>query len=170
MRVARHFGFIDLPPNFAPIAAVALFAGARIKNPRAAFFIPIFAMLASDALIGFYDLWIMGSVYVSFAFSGVIGRAIRKRVTPFKLTSATLISSALFFFITNAAVWMFSGMYPRTLAGLAESYTMGLPFLRFTIFGDLFYTVLIFGIYELVHVWIKTLSAVKPISLPIKKS
>lgn len=170
MRVARHFGLINLPPNFAPIAAIALFAGARIKNRAAAIFIPLFAMLAADAFIGFYDFRIFGSVYISFALSGLIGRAIRKRVTPFRIIGASLFSSTIFFLITNAAVWFFSGMYSKTISGLMESYAMGVPFWRFTILGDLFYTVFIFGTHYLVNLWTQQLFTKKRASALIRKS
>lgn len=40
-------------------------------------------------------------------------------------------------------------MYERGLNGLIESYAMGLPFFRWTLLGDLFYTVVFFGTYEL---------------------
>lgn len=170
LRIARHFDFLHLPPNFAPITAIALFAGARMEKRSLAVLVPLAAMVASDAIIGFYDARILASVYASFILSGALGMLIRKRVTLWRVSGSAIASSLLFFLITNAAVWLFSGMYPSTLAGLAESYSMGLPFFRFTLLGDLFYTIVIFGIYEVVHIWIKVLSTTKPLNALIWKS
>ena len=54
-----------------------------------------------------------------------------------------LLSSISFFVITNFGVWLLG--YPKTWTGLAECYTLALPFFR-NLMGDLFYSgVLIFG-------------------------
>ena len=56
---------IPHPYNFAPITAMALFAGAHISNRFFSFFIPLAALFISDLVIGFYaHMWI---IYVSFA-------------------------------------------------------------------------------------------------------
>jgi len=170
LRVARHFGFINLPPNFAPIAAVALFAGAKMERRTLAIFIPLAAMLVSDSIIGFYDFRILGSVYISFAISGVLGFFLRKRVNVWRVGISALFASIIFFLITNAAVWLFSGIYPVTIAGLLESYIMGLPFFRFTFLGDLFYTAVIFGVYEVVNLWTQTLLRTKAMRAIIRRS
>src|SRR5512134_3643788 len=41
------------PPNFAPVAAIGLFAGAMIGR-RAGWLVPFVALLASDLVLGFY--------------------------------------------------------------------------------------------------------------------
>lgn len=142
LRLAPH------PPNFAPIAAMALFGGAYF-NRGYAFLVPIVAMLASDLFIGFYSPVVMGSVYGSFILAGLIGLWLKKRKSPRNVILAAIGSSVLFFLITNFAVWL-GGWYPRSLTGLIECYTLALPFFRNTILGDLFYTGVFFGGYELV--------------------
>jgi len=62
---------------------------------------------------------------------------------------ASISSSLLFFFITNFGVWA-AGSYARDIQGLVESYIMGLPFLRGTVFGDLFYNGLFFSMYYII--------------------
>jgi hypothetical protein len=44
-----------------------------------------------------------------------------------------------------------NGIYDRSLIGLMESYVAGLPFLRGTMLGDVFYTGALFGGYEFVR-------------------
>lgn len=130
-RIAPH------PANVAPIAAIALFAGVYLDK-RYAFILPVAAMLLSDIVVGFYALPIMFSVYGTFLLIGFMGIMIRKHKTFSRVATATIIGSLLFFLTTNAAVWAFGTMYPHTAAGLVQSYIMGLPFLKGTLFGDLF--------------------------------
>src|SRR3990167_3832661 len=135
------------PPNFAPIAAMALFGGAYL-NPRYAILVPLLALFLSDFFIGFYSPVVMASVYGSFALVGLIGMWLRKRKSPGNVIAAAIGSSLLLFLITNFAVWA-AGAYARDLSGLVQSYIMGVPFLRGTLSGDLFYTAVFFGGYEL---------------------
>jgi hypothetical protein len=44
------------PPNFTPIAAMALFGGAQFADKRAALLVPLAAMLLSDLALGLHAL------------------------------------------------------------------------------------------------------------------
>lgn len=140
------------PPNFAPIGALALFAGVYAsKISKWYLLVPLVTMFASDLFVGFYEPKTMAVVYISFFAIGLIGLLIR--VFKAKLQTVmlgTLAGSVLFYLTTNFAVWEFSGMYAPTLDGLLLSYYMALPFLKFTLLGDFFYVALFFGIYEFV--------------------
>lgn len=138
------------PANFAPITAIAMFGGLYLPR-RMAFVVPLAAMLIGDVFIGFYSLPIMASVYGSFLLAGAIGLWVKKRKSFATVLGGTLLSSILFFLITNAAVWAFGAMYPPTLSGLFESYTMGLPFFRNSALGDLVYTGIMVGGMETVR-------------------
>ena len=74
-----------------------------------------------------------------------------KRVSPIRVGAAAIVSSVLFFAITNFGVWLFSGFYPRTLAGLEACYVAAIPFFQNTIAGDLFFSGLLFGGFALVE-------------------
>ena len=134
-------------PNFAPITAMALFGGAHL-NKRYALEVPMLAMLISDFFLGFHDT--MPYVYASFFMVGLLGLWVRDHNNWKNILVASFGSSILFFFVTNFGVWL-SGWYPRTLNGLMESYLMAVPFFRGTLAGDLFYTGVFFGGYELMH-------------------
>ena len=146
--MAASLRLIPHAPNFAPIAAMALFGGAYL-NRSYALLVPIVALFVSDLFIGFYSPVVMISVYGSFVLVGLIGLWLRSRKSPRNVVFTAVGSSILFFLVTNLAVWL-GGWYPRNLAGLAECYTLALPFFRNTILGDLFYTGVFFGGYELV--------------------
>lgn len=135
------------PPNFTPIAAMALFGGAHFENRRAAFLIPCAAMLLSDWVLGFHGL--MPVVYGSFALTVGLGMGLRDRRSPGRIAAAATFSAVLFFITTNFGVWAFESLYPKTLAGLMTCYTMALPFFRNTLAGTLTYAAILFGAFAL---------------------
>ncbi len=141
------------PMNFAPITAIALFGGAYLDR-RLAFIVPLLAMLISDAFIGFYSgfYW----VYGAFIVIGFIGLWLRNKMDEpagkkiLFIGSSALVSSVIFFLITNFAFLYPPTMYPHTFDGIIASYAAGIPFFRNTLAGDLIYTAMMFGVYELV--------------------
>jgi len=141
-------------PNFVPVAALALWAGAYLPK-RWGMTVPLAVMLASDALIGFYDWRLMFVVYASFALAVFVGWWVRKNRSVARVVVGSLVGSMFFFLATNFAVWAFSSWYPHNLAGLFETYAMGAPFFRNTVLGDLFYSGVLFGSYALIKAFAK---------------
>jgi hypothetical protein len=141
---------IPHPPNFTPLAAMAL-AGGVYLDRRFALLVPVLALFLSDAILGFHNL--MAFVYGSFLAIGFLGFWLRSHKKPVFVFGSALASSALFFIVTNLGVWAMGGptLYPKTLAGLMECYTLAIPFFRNTLFGDLIYTGALFGMFEFVH-------------------
>jgi hypothetical protein len=131
-------------PNFTPVAASALFAGAVLRSRTLALAVPLAAMVISDLLIGWHDWRLMGVVYASLALPALLGMWGRARAA-IVLVPLALSSSLLFFATTNFAVWAFSGMYAHDLHGLVHCYVAALPFLQNTVIGDMFWTTLLFG-------------------------
>ncbi len=136
------------PLNFTPIGAIALFAGTYITNKKHAFLLPMITLLVSDILLqlvngsGFYRDMIF--VYGSFALVTAIGFILRGREQRQTIMVASLVSSILFFFITNFGTWLMYDMYPKTGAGLISCYIAGIPFFKGTVMGDLFYNIILF--------------------------
>lgn len=143
--------------NFASVGAMALFAGAYFSNRAMAYFIPIAALLISDAYIGFYG-WAMLPVYGSFALIIALGTLIGKRVTPITVLLGSLTGSVLFFLITNFALFYPPTMYPHTFAGIMLSYEKALPFFRSTLQSDLFFNCVLFGSFYLARLKFPKLS------------
>lgn len=165
LRLAPH------PWNFTPVGAIALFAGATVRDRRLAFLFPLLVMFATDAIMGFNKLSPL--VYASFLLSVLIGRAVvgaglqpgqrakraseshpesntspRKHLVP-QIAAATFLGSIQFFLITNFGVWAFLNTYPRTGAGLAACYIAGIPLFWNTLAGDATYAALLFGTFAL---------------------
>jgi len=143
------------PPNFAPVAAMALFGGVYFSSKKLGLALPILAMLISDIFIGFYYPLLMLSVYGSFLLCGILGIWLKKQKKWYTVLGSSLSCSALFFIITNFGVWAFTPWYPKTLLGLADCYIMAIPFFKNTLLGDLFYVTILFGVYEMVNLWIR---------------
>ncbi|CAH0995545.1 hypothetical protein EMA8858_01668 [Emticicia aquatica] len=155
--------FLPHPFNFTPIAAIALFGGAYFTNRWQAIAVPMGAMLLSDTMLeiltgyGFHSGMIL--VYGVFALVTILGMVLLKNVNPVRVISASIVSSLIFFLITNFAFLYPEaviadpnlGHYPHNLSGIIASYTAGIPFLRNQILGDLFFSGVLFGGFALLQ-------------------
>ena len=133
---------IPHPPNFTPVIAMAVFMPYLSRNVYSAMLVPLLAMFVSDLYLGFHSS--MFWVYISILLGTTLSHytmSIKK--TYVHLGSNALVSSTIFFVITNFAVWMSGTMYPLTLDGLIICYTMAIPFFGNTLAGTLFYVSLL---------------------------
>jgi hypothetical protein len=139
-------------PNFTPIAAIALFGGVNFKSKPMAFLVPLIAMFISDCCLqlttgyGFHNT--IGYVYASFALTTLLGMYVGKNASVRNIFTASLLSSVLFFIITNFGCWAAGGFQGGT-AGLATTYVAGIPFFGPTLIGDLFFNGILFGSFYL---------------------
>jgi hypothetical protein len=147
-RVSPHLA------NFAPAASLALLSGVVFRSRLA--LIPVaVAMGVSDLIIGGYS----GMEFTWLAFAGIVflGVALSKLKNKWLIPIGALSSSILFFVVSNFGVWVASGMYAHTFAGLMQCYVMGLPFLRATMLSDLFFVTLFTSIWVLAPTIVKNL-------------
>ncbi len=149
MRLLPH------PPNFAPIAAIGIFGGVYFTSKKYAFFLPLAAMLVSDAIIGFAEIWVTLAVYGSFLIAGLIGLWLKNNKNLLNTIGASLLASSAFFIITNFVVWFATPWYTKDVAGLASCFFLAIPFFKNTVLGDLFYVAILFGVYELIVYLVK---------------
>ncbi len=159
-------------PNFAPVAALALFAGYLFANRRGAVLVPLSVMALSDLVIGGYDLRMMAIVYASLTLPALIGHGLSRRLpmqrgwsacgSTCALVGSSLASSLLFFLTTNFAVWAFGSMYEPSAAGLLHCYERALPFFRYTLAGDLLFSAVLFGGYAV------AVAYARPVAVPVE--
>lgn len=150
-------------PNFSPLGAIGLFGAAHFSKKWQVFLIPIAAIWLSDLFInnviyaqyyseftwfyeGFY--WQYGS-YLLIALAGL---AIFKKVNTSKVLAGTLASTAIFFLLSNFGCWIGSTIYPQNFGGLLTCYAAGIPFLKGTLLGDLFYSGVLFVTFAMAQV------------------
>ena len=155
------------PPNFAPVGATSVFAGARLPVWQA-YLIPLAIMAVTDPIIyASYGLpfsfrsrlWI----YASFLISVAIGRTLRRTENIGRIGGAVFLSALQFFLISNFGTWLGGDghMYPHTAAGLMACYIAALPFFGWTLLSDLTYCAAFFGL----HAWLsRTVSPVEQVS------
>ncbi len=156
LRLAGH----ELP-NFAPVAALALFAGYFFRSALVAMCVPLSVMAISDLFLGGYHWGVMVLVYGMLMFPVLLrgwlrqtfvlgtGRFAGRLASLIGLLSCSLLSSVLFFLVTNFGVWLGFATYETSWSGLAECYVAAIPFFRYTLAGDLFFAVVLFGSYAL---------------------
>jgi hypothetical protein len=138
--------------NFTPVAASLLFFGARM--PRKQAWIPVTLFIAADILISrlVYGYPVSASDLVTWAWYAVIvllGSLLASNSSPLRVVSSSLVASVSFFLVSNFAVWAVWNMYPKTLAGLGECYSMAIPFFRNTAASDLLFAGAFFGLAAL---------------------
>jgi len=141
------------PPNFTPMAAIALFAGFIFIKRYMAVVAVISTMLLCDYFafgslsVSWFGSKSMFVVYLALLFPIVFKNFLQKKIGVLRIFGAALASSSVFFLATNFAVWAFSPMYEKTLEGLVLCYTMAIPFFQNTVAGDLIWSGVIFGTY-----------------------
>jgi len=140
LRIATH------APNVTPVAAIALFAGVYL-NRKYAFLVPLLLMIMCDFVIGLHN--VIPFTWGAFIAITFLGLWVKKHKSFSRTLGASLVSSVLFYIVTNFGVWAM-GWYPPTMQGLVSCYVMGLPFLRDFTLSTLAYTALFFGAYELI--------------------
>lgn len=150
---------IPHPPNFTAIGAIALFGGAYFTEKKFAFVVPLLAMLLTDLVIGFHNT--MLSVYLSFILIVGIGILLSRNIKIKNVIAASLLSSILFFVMTNFQVWVQSSLYSKNVAGLIACYVAAIPFFHYTVLGDLFFVGILFGLYQLLQFKFPTLVKIK---------
>tara|TARA_B110000046_G_C12893471_1_gene355398 strand:- start:258 stop:782 length:525 start_codon:yes stop_codon:yes gene_type:complete len=133
-------------PNFSPVASVALFSGFYLSNKKLALLIPVACMLISDYFIGFHSL--MWAVYLSFALTVVMGIKMNTSSSK-KVIINSVLSSLIFFLITNSAVWLTGNFYSSDLSGLGLCLTMGIPFFKYTLLSSIVFSTILFGGFQI---------------------
>ncbi|MDR2338215.1 MAG: hypothetical protein LBE20_06200 [Deltaproteobacteria bacterium] len=151
--ISAVFRCMPHPPNFVPTVALAMFSGYYLTSKLQAVSLVLASMLISDLFLGLHV--VMWSTYLSLVLIIYVGSIVKtKKDALLSIAGGTLFSSIIYFVVTNFAVW-YSGwlenLYPLTLTGLLSCYIMAIPFLGYAVTGDLFYTAVIFGIFEIIE-------------------
>jgi hypothetical protein len=153
------------PYGFAPQWAMAVFAGAVIRDKRWAFIIPVLSMFISDLL---YQLLYIGGVtnmqgfyegqwqnYILFTLLVFVGLAVKK-INVLQITVASIVAPSLYFLASNFFVWYSNGPVrgldrPKTFNGLMLCYSDGIPFYKTSIVATLVFSALLFGTYAFIR-------------------
>jgi hypothetical protein len=119
-------------PNFSPLMAAAL-CGAFFIPGWLGLVVPVAALLISDALLNIHDgfpaissqvLWTLPCYLLAVGVGWMI-RAYRGGLGT--IMGATLVSSFMFYLVTNTGSWLGLAAYPQSFAGWVQAITTGLP-------------------------------------------
>ena len=150
--------WVDHAPNITPIVGIALFTTYMWKISHSAIF-TVLTLFLSNLIFGYDFDMVQLSVYIGLLFPSFVGIFLKNINSIYKkyisIVGLSLLSSTFFYVITNFAVWLWSGMYEHTINGLLLCYEMAIPFFRNTVIGDLFSSLLLFGVYDLSKIFIK---------------
>lgn len=150
--------------NFTPIGAMGLFGGAYFTKSWKAIAFPILTLLISDLVIntvvfrGKYGIMYSGwyIIYGIFVLIVFFGKWILKNASLKNVVGASLIAALSHWLIADFTVWIGGGTDLRTmlplaknLTGLLQCYVQGFPFMKNFLMGNLFYSGVLFGSFQL---------------------
>lgn len=161
------FAYRLLPnvPNFSPVLAIFLFAGISMKR-NWKIFAAIFGLFIlsdfilnntvlsmyfpeNEGVIWFSEYMIFTSISYFLIF--VLGRSLGKSSSMLNVIGLSIVSSFIFFVLTNAGAWVFDPfqLYPNNAGGLLASIVAGIPFFKTSILADLCFISIFFFIFQL---------------------
>jgi hypothetical protein len=157
-RVLPHAGWM----NFTAVGGALLYFGAR-RSWRE-MLAPLAVLMAADYYLTVYAYhytfrweW-YAMTWAWYAAAMALGRILlRSRTTVVRAGAAALLGPTSFFLLSNYAVWVGGGMYPRTLGGLGACYVAALPFYR----NDLISTAIVVGVAFGAPVLVRRMSAAR---------
>jgi len=155
--------------NFTPLIAVALFAGAKFEGKKWSVIVPLVSFIISDVILSYQNHYNFFHETIFFTYSSVLliiflGKSqLSGKLKIGKTIGVSLVSTTIFFAISNLGVWLFGNLYSMDVQGFIQCYIMAIPFNKFSWLGDLCYVAILFGIYEFVS--IKYFTNTKELSL-----
>ncbi len=159
--IAAISRIIPHPLNFTPLAAIGMFGAAYFTNKKYAYIVPLVAMLLSDVILNntlyasmhsgftvFYKDWYW--VYATVLFITLVSTKIFAKVNFTRVIGGALLSALIFFVVTNFSSWLHNDMYTKDIKGITNCYLAAIPFFKGTLLGNLFYSVVLFGMFEFI--------------------
>jgi len=120
-----------MPQNFSAAYAMAFCAGVYFP-PRVRWWLPLGLLFIMDfALNAYYGAPLvdgyMAFKLAAFALIVWLGTVFSSKRSWLFLLAGGLLGALVFYLITNCASWLFDPGYPKTLRGLLQALTTGLP-------------------------------------------
>ncbi|HUR11432.1 MAG TPA: DUF6580 family putative transport protein [Flavitalea sp.] len=150
------------PLGFAPQLAIAIFAGAVIRNRLSAVLLPLLSMFVSDVIYQILFINSLGSVpgfyegqWVNYLLmAGVtLLSFLMNKVNLRNIATYSFIGPTAYFVVSNFLVWVSGAGWgrPKTISGLIQALEDGLPFYRGSLISTLFFSMVLFGSWYLLY-------------------
>jgi len=168
------FRLIPHMPNFTPVVGATLFSAAFFKDKKWMMFVPFVLIFIGDFIINntiarayfteeegliFFSNYMIYT-FISYALILAIGSTILKNLLWKNVLLSQVISTLLFFVVTNFGTWLHAtSLYTKDFSGLLSCYIAALPFLNNAFLGDLISTTVLFGSYFAISYWWSARSA-----------
>ena len=146
------------PSNVTPVLALCAWSfcffrkvdSENVNTKVLAMIVPLGFMIVSDYFIKFHPtmLWVYGSLMIIIG----LGIVFRPNKSLFHSLGLGAFISTLFFVITNFGIWAQGSLYPQTVEGLKNCFTMAIPFWGQQLSSDLFFMVVLWCVYQLFQV------------------
>ncbi|MBS1771668.1 MAG: hypothetical protein JST82_02320 [Bacteroidetes bacterium] len=140
-------------PNVTPVAAIGLFGGAVIADKKFSYLLPLLSLFIADLYFqlfttvqGFYGVEQL-LVYVGMALVTLFGSKMGQP-NAMKVVGYSLIGSFIFFIVSNFGSYL-HGWNGYGFSGLVKTYTLAIPFYKYSIAGDLIGSIVLFSAYAL---------------------
>ncbi len=148
MIVCAFARFIPHPPHFVPLVMMGLVSSKLAPTKWESFLGPLVSWILTDLIISWHPSAASvyhpsaATVYVALLSVIFLGHLFlnKKRAEGINHYATTLLGTLVFFIISNLGVFLFTGMYALTSAGLLTCFTLALPFLGWSVMGDLFWS------------------------------
>jgi hypothetical protein len=139
--------------NFSPMGALVL-CGAAFFPRRWAIALPFAAIFVTDLILNaHYGVplvgWATVPQYIAFGIIAGLGWWLRGNSPGARIFGASIVSSVLFYLVTNTAAWALKPEYEGGFSAWRQALTTGLPgyaptwqFFRNTLVSDLIFTAL----------------------------
>lgn len=129
--------------NFTPLAAVTVMGGFYFRSLLPAVLLPVTILAISDVILPTHtSVAVQISVHVMMLLPLVFGRLLRSAQGWQRVglgLACGIVPATAFYLVTNFVHWAATGMYEKSLTGLAACYAAGIPFFRSMLAGDIFY-------------------------------
>ena len=143
---------MTLLPNFSPWMALA-FTGTLVLPRALPWFVWPLALLGINlAVLGFASAMDVQSmtIYGMYALIAWIAAHFRQRLGVVQALLGVLVSSVVFYLVTNTASWIVAPVYAKSISGWLQALTTGLPgyaptwtFFRASLLSDLGFSALL---------------------------
>lgn len=156
--IASRFVLVDVP-NFKPIAAIALFTAFWFRSYWVAGLALIFVMQVSNTGLDQCPWQISVGVVAGLAVAALLGHRLGSKIhstesfvakplaSIAQVVGSALLMSVSFFLISNFSVWAMGQWYPLSFSGFIHCFAAAIPFLKYTVCGDLFFTTAMFSVW-----------------------
>lgn len=163
MAIGAFARLVPHMPNFTPTEGLAIFGAAYFANKYWAVISTVVMLYFSDLVINntvarsFFTeqegfIWFSSYMFfnlMAIMLTVIVTSKLLKKVSVGALIGSVLISSVLFFLVSNFGAWAEGTIpYTKDFNGLMAAFAAGVPFYYPSLISTLLFTTILFGSFE----------------------